>query len=687
MLFENKTVDSLPLIEYLNWAYNKYEIVQKLNSILVLPPIQRGFVWKPNQIQELWDSLLRGMPIGAVMLQKINESSSKYREVTTSSNYKELNEISNEKKGYFLLDGQQRTLSMLLGLFVSETHRLWIDFNEDGLNYTKYRLRVTTKYQPFGYSPDGRSKLSLREKRDAYNHYSGNLIKEEDFFNKVKPWKNSDTNGTYLFELKDLWDKNEEEIKALQNFNIEQEHRLKSFLEDLKNLKNQWIPLILVPEFKINENIENNNDDLTLLFERISSNGTRLSSEDLLFSTIKQKWAESHDLVYKLQEKIGSLMKPTDFIMTIFRISILLHNQKNKAIADNPKPDAKYFHRYLKDLLNEEEYGLKTLIKDDSVFIRAFEKLMKLIEYKKDRIFGIPKIMFPYLNLYLLQALIYFIIKKEKDKINELELVRFIMFWMVNNPDSKKSSESSKEVIKLLDEGKSLVDIYNGLTKVREEHKNLFFKLIIFKDKSVEFSNMRNQDERALEYFSERNKELYQKFSTNISLLLWIQREFISNNEAISNYEPLAIHNEDNVPYDFDHLVPQSNWSSLSTNWTRLNNITNKTNNEKFCNLWIRRSLGNLIGNYRVLASSINRSRGDKSLEEEFEKFENYDNFILFKEDLTNWRIASPKENKFEWNDNRVQKFQYVIEKRVLDLYHKILDDLEFEQWNKHGSL
>ena len=684
MLFENKTVDSLSFIEYLNWAYNKSEIVQKLNSILVLPPIQRGFVWKPNQIQELWDSLLRGMPIGAVMLQKINESSSKYREVNTSSNYKELNEISNEKKGYFLLDGQQRTLSMLLGLFISETHRLWIDFNEDGLNYTKYRLRVTTKYQPFGYSPDGRSKLSFSEKRDAYNHYSENLIKEENFFNEVKPWKSSDKKGIYLFELKDLWDKKLED-ELFQNFDEKQKKRLESFFVDLDKLKKQWIPLILVPIFEINKNIEeNNNDDLTLLFERISSNGTRLSPEDLLFSMIKQKWAESHDLVYKLQEKIGSLMKATDFIMTIFRISILLHNQKNKAIADNPKPDAEYFHRYLKDLLNEEEYGLKTLIKDDSVFIRAFEKLMKLIEYKKDRIFGIPKIMFPYLNLYLLQALIYFIIKKEKDKINELELVRFIMFWMVNNPDSKKSSESSKEVIKLLDEGKSLVDIYNGLTKVREEHKNLFFKLIIFKDKSVEFSNMRNQDERALEYFSERNKELYQKFSTNISLLLWIQREFISNNEAISNYEPLAIHNEDNVPYDFDHLVPQSNWSSLSTNGAGLDKI--KENKEKFGNLWIRRSLGNLIGNYRVLASSTNRSRGDKSLEEEFEKFENDNNFILFKEDLKDWKEASP-QNKFEWNDNRVQKFQYVIEKRVLDLYHKIIDDLEFEQWNKHDTI
>ena len=69
------------------------------------------------------------------------------------------------------------------------------------------------------------------------------------------------------------------------------------------------------------------------------------------------------------------------------------------------------YHRYLKDLLNEEEYGLKTLIKDDSVFILAFEKLMKLIEYKEGRIFGIPKIMFPYLNLYLLQALIYLNLK------------------------------------------------------------------------------------------------------------------------------------------------------------------------------------------------------------------------------------------------------------------------------------
>ncbi|MDR2637063.1 MAG: DUF262 domain-containing protein, partial [Zoogloeaceae bacterium] len=55
-----------------------------------LPNIQRGFVWKPSQIENLWDSLLRGFPIGAI--------------------------ISNEMEGKLqLIDGQQRVTSIALG--------------------------------------------------------------------------------------------------------------------------------------------------------------------------------------------------------------------------------------------------------------------------------------------------------------------------------------------------------------------------------------------------------------------------------------------------------------------------------------------------------------------------------------------------------------------------------------------
>ena len=34
-----------------------------------LPPIQRGFVWHANKIERLWDSIARGFPIGALMLE------------------------------------------------------------------------------------------------------------------------------------------------------------------------------------------------------------------------------------------------------------------------------------------------------------------------------------------------------------------------------------------------------------------------------------------------------------------------------------------------------------------------------------------------------------------------------------------------------------------------------------------
>lgn len=37
----------------------------------LLPAIQREFVWKPDQIEELFDSLMRGYPIGAFLFWEV----------------------------------------------------------------------------------------------------------------------------------------------------------------------------------------------------------------------------------------------------------------------------------------------------------------------------------------------------------------------------------------------------------------------------------------------------------------------------------------------------------------------------------------------------------------------------------------------------------------------------------------
>lgn len=43
----------------------------KDDSNVKIPELQRGLVWKPAQVELLWDSILRGFPIGSFLLSDI----------------------------------------------------------------------------------------------------------------------------------------------------------------------------------------------------------------------------------------------------------------------------------------------------------------------------------------------------------------------------------------------------------------------------------------------------------------------------------------------------------------------------------------------------------------------------------------------------------------------------------------
>lgn len=110
-------VIGMRLPEYLEWASG--ESANKFEKRLLLPPIQRGFVWKPLQIVQLWDSLLRGMPIGSLTVSGLNKGD-KGTEVRV--NDRKLAETV-DTKSIGLLDGQQRTLAMLLGWVDDEAQK------------------------------------------------------------------------------------------------------------------------------------------------------------------------------------------------------------------------------------------------------------------------------------------------------------------------------------------------------------------------------------------------------------------------------------------------------------------------------------------------------------------------------------------------------------------------------------
>ena len=93
----------------------------KRNDYL-LPAFQREYTWKPEQIENLFDSLMKGYPISSMLFWKVrDEAKSSYRFYKVLDSYVEWHRIHNDAINtnqsndfWALLDGQQRLTSSSL---------------------------------------------------------------------------------------------------------------------------------------------------------------------------------------------------------------------------------------------------------------------------------------------------------------------------------------------------------------------------------------------------------------------------------------------------------------------------------------------------------------------------------------------------------------------------------------------
>ena len=131
-----------------------------------LPSLQRGAVWKPNQIELLWDSVLRGFPIGSmVVCKKLGRQATRAGAVAGGPDPLPWPECDYT---HHLLDGQQRANAVALGYldpFPASLDApdpdtvLWLDLDPDQPNSPRFPaassrsflLRVTTEAHPWGF--------------------------------------------------------------------------------------------------------------------------------------------------------------------------------------------------------------------------------------------------------------------------------------------------------------------------------------------------------------------------------------------------------------------------------------------------------------------------------------------------------------------------------------------------------
>ena len=98
----------------------------------LLPAIQREFVWSTEQIERLFDSLMRDYPIGMFLLWSIDrEKVSDFQFYEFLTNYHEKDQVHNPKASVAgetdltaILDGQQRLTALYIGLKGTYAYKL-----------------------------------------------------------------------------------------------------------------------------------------------------------------------------------------------------------------------------------------------------------------------------------------------------------------------------------------------------------------------------------------------------------------------------------------------------------------------------------------------------------------------------------------------------------------------------------
>ena len=124
----------------------------------VLPAIQREFVWKPEQIERLFDSLMQGYPFGTFLFWKVEAATSgKFKFYDFVRNYHQRDAAHCPELGTMhqqsvtaVLDGQQRLTALNIGLrgsmAIKQPNKWWT--NSDAFPVRTLRLNLLAPQTP-----------------------------------------------------------------------------------------------------------------------------------------------------------------------------------------------------------------------------------------------------------------------------------------------------------------------------------------------------------------------------------------------------------------------------------------------------------------------------------------------------------------------------------------------------------
>lgn len=231
------------------------------NGRIGLPDLQRPFVWKDNKIRELLDSMMKGYPIGYIMLW------------SSPDNYENMDHIGKNDKMYkqpddLVIDGQQRLTALLSAMYGVKIKDKNYEERERRISFNPLTREFAVWTQAYERDTEWISKISAVFAADQEH----NISKFRKAYIKTAN-EGRKKNGTPEL-TEDEEDTIEENINALLN-----------------------LGLYSLPTLKINSKADE--EDVADIFVRVNSGGQNLTEKNFIETLIAVYDNEVHDSINK----------------------------------------------------------------------------------------------------------------------------------------------------------------------------------------------------------------------------------------------------------------------------------------------------------------------------------------------------------------------------------------------------
>ena len=258
-------------------------LITKVDSgFLGLPDLQRPFVWSDTKVRDLLDSMMRGYPIGYLMLWECPVQESNRTIGANSHGYASPREV--------IIDGQQRLTSLYAIM--------------------KGQKVINAQFKPkeilISYNP-GQNKFEVA---NSTTKNSAEWIPNiSELFTSQSPRRYI---NDYIAKLENYRKTNGKELSA------DEEDAISNRIDALVEFKNYTLPV-----FSIKADADE--EDVAEIFVRVNSGGTPLKQNDFILTLLSLYWDEGRKEIEDFSK--ASLTPPSDSNSTSFNSITVVNPQ------------------------------------------------------------------------------------------------------------------------------------------------------------------------------------------------------------------------------------------------------------------------------------------------------------------------------------------------------------------------